>query len=704
MKKIIVYFYVLATLFYATYSCVSSQVFDVDETPTPPSEKENIYFVRLLLESMKGDETFYLDWSSFRNVGLFVDGDDNSVLLNNRKVEIEKESGHGVEVYIDTLLTSCEKGTVYAYASYGVVENNTIRRTLNATQNQTVSRAGPIDDEVTSNMMLVGTPATVVFDQGTTELKLENVFSLISVTISRSAAFSLFNRRIQSVKLYVADADNIRESIDSHTLAGEYSIDIKNNSAPQFSNSFFSISSTTSSIALLDNNPVFYFLVNPFTLAPNEKLVVCFETNNKDVTYCDFNLSAAKNNVYNISAVATNENTYIDVVNEKFVSTYSNCYIVSEKGKYQIPADKTINGKVFEGIGNRADWTCEWLWASKEGGNNDFTISELINPSFLKYNNGNISFQIGDANPFSVMQKGNVILALKDAAGEIVWTWHIWITDQPEDIIYGDIGGKDIVFLDRNIGAMKADMTSAAIDNFGFVYQWGRKDPFFGGHGISNETNTNTSILSIAKANTIVNTGHEWSRRQEIADANIAKQNPMSFIFNQISTTNYNKPVDWLSGGAENRWSDTEKTDNDPCPNGYKAPSRDTLQILHDAESHWAFNPDEEIFYFKPQGTQYWEYYSLNVGKGKKTAWPMAGMRQGRNINNGGAQLINSGTAAARGNCFYWTSTPVKIGDSYLPGASYRIYTSASPPMLYSKDEFGDNADAYPVRCIKMNP
>jgi hypothetical protein len=240
-------------------------------------------------------------------------------------------------------------------------------------------------------------------------------------------------------------------------------------------------------------------------------------------------------------------------------------------------------------------------------------------------------------------------------------------------------------------------MVSTGIDNYGFVYQWGRKDPFFGGDGATNETADN--ILSVARNNTIVNTGASWSVNATTGTVDMATKNPMTFICNSSSSADH--PADWLSVSDPTLWSGTEKTDYDPCPYGYKVPGKnDLVRTLHSAAQ-----TQNDLIYFSYQGRRYWNYYYYNGGS--VTAWPAAGMRQGRNrsalLGNRGAQLLYSGTDADNGSCIYWTSSPFEIGGNTLSGGSYRIYTSGE--TLYSEDDYGDNADAYPVRCVKMtNP
>ena len=68
--------------------------------------------------------------------------------------------------------------------------------------------------------------------------------------------------------------------------------------------------------------------------------------------------------------------------------------------------------------------------------------------------------------------QGNAVICLYDGAGEILWSWHIWVTDETP----GTSAGKDLEWMDRNLGALNND--PGDISNRGMLYQWGRKDPF----------------------------------------------------------------------------------------------------------------------------------------------------------------------------------------------------------------------------------
>lgn len=81
--------------------------------------------------------------------------------------------------------------------------------------------------------------------------------------------------------------------------------------------------------------------------------------------------------------------------------------------------------------------------------------------------------------------KGNAVVSFK-VNGNIYWSWHIWVTDDPTNgISYGqgfetDINNNSFTpqYMDRNIGATNAKfLGNDWHKSGGLQYQWGRKDP-----------------------------------------------------------------------------------------------------------------------------------------------------------------------------------------------------------------------------------
>ena len=221
----------------------------------------------------------------------------------------------------------------------------------------------------------------------------------------------------------------------------------------------------------------------------------------------------------------------------------ANCYIVSGPGFYMFPA---VKGNGSESVGTVS--SVEVLWETF-GTDIVPTKGELIATTQYESSGNKITFITGGSD----FKKGNASIAAKDASGNILWSWHIWFTDKPEDQVYLNDAG---TMMDRNLGATSA--TPGDVGALGLLYQWGRKDPFLGSSSITG--------TALAKS-----TG-EWPAPVK-SDASTgtleyATANPTTFISSKPGGDWY-----YLEDGGFNSTSWlTEKTIYDPCPPGYRIP------------------------------------------------------------------------------------------------------------------------------------
>ena len=219
-------------------------------------------------------------------------------------------------------------------------------------------------------------------------------------------------------------------------------------------------------------------------------------------------------------------------------STTANCYIVSNSGSYSFP---TVKGGSTESVGNVV--SAEVLWESF-GTDVRPSVGDLIGS--VSYSNGEISYTV--SSPF---KEGNAVIAAKDAYGEILWSWHIWLTDQPEEQVYYNNAG---TMMDRNLGATSA--TPGDVGALGLLYQWGRKDPFLG----------SSSINSDAKAKSTGSWPLPVALSSSMGTVDYATKNPMTFIDASSSG------VGWLYSSRNDALWQSAKTIYDPCPAGWRVP------------------------------------------------------------------------------------------------------------------------------------
>jgi uncharacterized protein (TIGR02145 family) len=219
----------------------------------------------------------------------------------------------------------------------------------------------------------------------------------------------------------------------------------------------------------------------------------------------------------------------------------ANCFIVSSSETYSF---KTVKGNSSESVGDVA--SAEVLWESF-GTSETPSVGSLI--ASVSSEGTSIVFEVAD--PY---REGNAVIAAKDASGTILWSWHIWLTDQPEEQVYYNNAG---TMMDRNLGATSA--TPGDVGALGLLYQWGRKDPFLGSSSISSSTVAKSTITwpSYVSSNSSNGT------------ISYATAHPTTFI-----TRNSNN-YDWYYTGSSStdntRWQ-SDKTIYDPCPEGWRVP------------------------------------------------------------------------------------------------------------------------------------
>lgn len=127
----------------------------------------------------------------------------------------------------------------------------------------------------------------------------------------------------------------------------------------------------------------------------------------------------------------------------------------------------------------------------------------------------------------------------------------------------------------------------------------------------------------------------------------------------------------WSSVAAtDNSWLDIQKTNNDPCPNGYRVPTKT------DWEGLYANNTGTQIGTWTTGATN----YSAGIKYGTSLYLPTAGAR-----NNNDGKLINRSARP-----YYWSSTQYLSPNAYL-------FDGGSVMNEYSR------ANGYSVRCISTS-
>ena len=287
------------------------------------------------------------------------------------------------------------------------------------------------------------------------------------------------------------------------------------------------------------------------------------------------------------------------------------------------------------------------------------------------------------------VKSGNALVGVK-IAGEIRWSWHIWVTPYNPDkdpVAMGRIypydnngdGVDDYIFMDRNLGAVNTtvNLGTTMADSLaacGLLYQWGRKDPFPGDSKFKYSTNNNPYYDSkpiYTIENVLLTEGSQnggTGIRSVKADMDQTRTSLTKSIVNPLTVLlgpyGYN---DWLEERCDTLWNNQKggKAPFDPCPEGWRVP-------------------------INKNGTYPWNGFELATTEYSPLGvFPMAGFR----YCVGGGILKNSGHTAE-----------VWIGDvnaNFTGNARYlSIYYDYAHRAIVKAD-VGARSNAASIRCVK---
>ena len=242
----------------------------------------------------------------------------------------------------------------------------------------------------------------------------------------------------------------------------------------------------------------------------------------------------------------------------------------------------------------------------------------------------------------ATLHPGNALVAAKDAAGKILWSWHIWVPATP--IVTANFGGiMGVDLMDRNLGALvAAEATSAEVSptSYGMLYQWGRKDPF-----------TAAGTFKGSDPATYAGVPEEMAPGQILLEESIANPRLLGHINNG----------DWCLVPNNEFWADADKTVYDPCPPGYRVPKKAT------ANPFWSADLSAQAGWGVDLNAGW-----LKLGSPDASVFPIAGYRDDYSVN---------GLSKVGVRTLYWASQA--SDDAKGPGADLRsdkAWTFGSAP------------------------
>lgn len=305
--------------------------------------------------------------------------------------------------------------------------------------------------------------------------------------------------------------------------------------------------------------------------------------------------------------------------------TTANCYIVSAPGWYMLPlvyGNARKNGNNNTDAYNPSSLTAGTgvLKPFRKHDNSDITgpnISGTSSAGLVWQDAHNLVTNIGVYNtsyirfyvdPEMICQ-GNAVIAAKNSSGTILWSWHIWVTDQtmtthsrwgysfmPVNLGWCDGGsityGRrefQVRFVQDGSNITRGTFTTYQNQNGSSTtllgnctyYQWGRKDPMVPAKGTSDNVNDNktvylasgesTNTINIAKINEFTPT-IGWSI-QNPDRLLLADSHGTDYEYDDwLRTTHFNNLWNTKSAETGSNVTAKGKTVYDPCPPGYLVP------------------------------------------------------------------------------------------------------------------------------------
>ena len=346
----------------------------------------------------------------------------------------------------------------------------------------------------------------------------------------------------------------------------------------------------------------------------------------------------------------------------------SNSYILTGPGLYKF---RTVKGNSDETVGDVAMISVFW---ETFGTALAPRACELINAT--SYKDGYAIFNVPEE-----YKEGNALIVAKDNAGDILWSWHIWLLSElPGEHVYANGAG---VMMDRNLGALSMEKGDAK--GFGLLYQWGRKDPFPGSAVI----NGAMMAAATAKMYITISTAKEGT-------IEFATRNPSTMILAGGAGSS-----DWLYYAEKGKYDNTrwqsDKTIYDPCPSGWRVPDGGPGSPVKDVDGT-----------YKYEGAGIWRTADIPTGGGfpypaedyakagivipaeycGEDAWyPAAG-----SINPTDATFTEVGRDG-----IYWSVTPCGLTDVY--GFNFYYYMNNTGYVYHSA--MLTRATAASVRCCR---
>lgn len=339
------------------------------------------------------------------------------------------------------------------------------------------------------------------------------------------------------------------------------------------------------------------------------------------------------------------------------------------------------------------------------------------------------------------MQQANAILAVRDAQGKIMWSWHIWVTERDLEgeahtlqdwtnpsttygllpCNLGWVDGKMVYYNSRKLTyeftqaesgyrqTMLVDQAGATFDykDVGSTYyQWGRKDPIIA------LRNWNTYRFEDCRLHETSDPKYKYNISQEQVPIKATIQNPN--IYYTATNSNGTWNTNWCTSVIPTLWDNSGNTTDvdkatsfktiyDPSPRGYKVPIPRAFSVFVKGNKYSGETGQNAINGYQKDYNQY-RVKPNRDGSGTEIPLTATGQRADRDgleaYSSKEDKISEPGGLWAMYGVYYWTSGQVVSNQN----AGYSLcirHDEGSNEYYYTYGFSGAKTMARPVRCIE---
>lgn len=438
------------------------------------------------------------------------------------------------------------------------------------------------------------------------------------------------------------------------------------------------------------------------------------------------------------------ESPYDLSTTEEGSMTTANCYVVNAAGTYKLPlvygnafVNGSTNSQAYDDS-HFVDYNNKHIngpWIRSSGTPKDATL--VWSDGFYMFNDVHLD---GDYLVFTInkdyIQQANAIVAVRDASGTIMWSWHIWVTERDinqthkvddwsngatYDMMSSNLGwvdGKQVyydprefkfTFKQKKTGEEKTMTVTQVGETFDYkdagstYYQWGRKDPI-----VALKTRDKTGVNDYRRLDTPTDDYLYKTNDKGLVTCAEGIKHPNVYYVKSTHPTAWltdaaYSPKLWnVDGREEDVWvANSRKTVYDPSPKGFKVPVPRAFSVFVDGGATSDNICGTLNGYIEPAPNNYqYHVYTKKNDNGDPIPFTATGQRSNRGDLGSGP-----GSLWAMYGVYYWTNAAHSNGTSY----SFVIRRedevnqdgSITPIASYTIGFKGTQTMARPVRPFK---